>query len=52
MIQIGHCSLKIIQQLWNESSMPALTFSVIPFTAYVIIVENILSYATTKGINV
>lgn len=42
-IQIGHCSMRIVQRLWNESSMPTLPFCIIPFSAYVIIVENILS---------
>jgi hypothetical protein len=51
-IQIGHYCMRIVQRLWNESCMPALPFSVIPFSAYVIIIDNILYCATTKCTNV
>lgn len=47
-IQFGHSCMRIVQRIWNESCMPMLPFAVIPFTAYVIILHNILFYQINK----
>ena len=51
-IQIGYFITKVVQNYWQETTMPGLPIPIITFSAYAIIVDYLMYSTSAQSINI